>query len=69
MSRLSGHGLGFSRLSGLYVFALFVLVFSLWLPDTFPTSTTAQTVASNQAITGVAPLGLVCALSVGAIAH
>lgn len=66
MSWLRGRGLGFTRLSGLYVLALFILVFSLWLPDTFPTSTTAQTVASNQAITGVAALGLVCALSVGA---
>lgn len=55
-----------SRFSGIYVFALFVLVYSLWLPNTFPTSTTLQNVLSNQAITGVAALGLVCALSVGA---
>ena len=58
--------LGFSRYSGLYVLALFIVVYTLWLPETFPTLTTAQNVASNQAITGVAALGLVCALSVGA---
>lgn len=66
MNRLRARGLGLSRLSGLYVFALFIIVYSIWLPDTFPTTTTAQTVAGNQAITGIAALGLVCALSVGA---
>jgi ribose transport system permease protein len=54
-----------SRFSGIYVLGLFVLVYSLWLPNTFPTTTTLQNVLSNQAITGVAALGLVCALSVG----
>lgn len=58
--------LKFSRYSGLYVLALFVIVYSVWLPATFPTTTTAQNVAANQAITGVAALGLVCALAVGA---
>lgn len=57
--------LGISRFSGLYVLAFFVIVYSIWLPDTFPTSTTVQNVLSNQATTGVAALGLVCALSVG----
>ncbi|MEV5409669.1 ABC transporter permease [Thermopolyspora sp. NPDC052614] len=65
MNRLVGR-LGLARYSGLYVFAFFVLVHSLWLPNTFPTGTTLQSVASNQAITGVAALGLVCALSAGA---
>ena len=65
MSKLVSR-LGLSRYSGLYVFALFVIVYSIWLPHTFPTSTTAKNVAGNQAITGVAALGLVCALSVGA---
>lgn len=58
--------LGLERFSGLYVFVLFVVVYSIWLPATFPTATTAQNIASNQAITGVAALGLVCALAVGA---
>lgn len=58
--------MGLSRFSGIYVFVAFVVVYSTWLPETFPTATTAQNVASNQAITGVAALGLVCALSVGA---
>jgi ribose transport system permease protein len=55
-----------SRYSGICVFVLFVIVYSIWLPQTFPTTPTLQSVASNQAITGVAALGLVCALSVGA---
>lgn len=58
--------LGLARSSGLLVLVLFVVVYSVWLPETFPTSTTAQNIASNQAITGVAALGLVCALAVGA---
>jgi ribose transport system permease protein len=66
MSRMAARNLGFSRLSGVYVLGLFIVVYSIWLPDTFPTSTTAQSVAGNQAITGLAALGLVCALSVGA---
>jgi ribose transport system permease protein len=66
MSRLTGGGIGFTRLSGVYVAVLFIIVYSIWLPNTFPTSTTAETVAGNEAITGIAALGLVCALSVGA---
>src|SRR4051812_35009105 len=66
MTKLVPRSFGFSRFSGLYVFAVFVIVFSIWRPETFPTQTTAQTVAANQAITGIAALGLVCALSVGA---
>jgi ribose transport system permease protein len=66
MSPMAARNLGFSRLSGVYVLVLFIVVYSIWLPDTFPTSTTAQSVAGNQAITGLAALGLVCALSVGA---
>lgn len=55
-----------TRFSGAYVFVLFVIVFSMWLPHTFPTGTNAQSIASNQAITGMAALGLVAALAVGA---
>ena len=66
MSRMRLRSLGLSRFSGLYVVVALIIVFSLWLPNTFPTSITAKTVAGTQAITGVAALGLVCALSVGA---
>ena len=65
MSRLVAR-LGLERFSGLYVILLFIIVYSIWLPDTFPTTTTIQNIASNQAIAGVAALGLVCALAVGA---
>ncbi|GAA3213905.1 ABC transporter permease [Microbacterium terregens] len=65
MSNLSTR-LGLSRYSGLYVLAIFVIVYSIWLPRTFPTIITAQNIAANLAITGVAALGLVCALAVGA---
>ncbi len=65
MNGLLTRGLGFSRFSGVYVFAGMFGIFSIWLPHTFPNSTTLQTVVGNQAITGVAALGLVCAMSVG----
>lgn len=65
MNRFLARGLGFSRFSGVYVFVVMFGIFSIWLPDTFPKTTTLQTVAGNQAITGVAALGLVCAMSVG----
>ena len=65
MNRLAAR-LGIERFSGMYVLLAFIVVYSIWLPATFPTITTVQNIASNQAITGVAALGLVCALAVGA---
>ena len=65
MSRLRRRNFGFSRFSGIYVFAVLVIAYSIWLPHTFPTESTFKSVAGNEAITGVAALGLVCAMSVG----
>lgn len=65
MNRLVAR-LGIERFSGIYVLIAFIVVYSIWLPATFPTITTAQNIASTQAITGIAALGLVCALAVGA---
>ena len=55
-----------SRYNGVLILIVLIVVYSVWLPDTFPTTTTLRTVLSNQAVTGIAALGLVCALSVGA---
>lgn len=54
------------RLSGIYVWALFVVIYALWIPHTFLTVTTLQSVAADQAITGIVALGLVFALAAGA---
>ena len=55
--------LGLDRLSGIYVWALFVLIYALWIPHTFLTITTLQSVAGEQAITGIVALGLIFALA------
>ena len=44
--------LGLDRLSGIYVWALFILIYALWIPHTFLTIATVQSVAGEQAITG-----------------
>jgi ribose transport system permease protein len=54
------------RFSGLYVWAAFVLVYALWIPHTFLTVTTLQSVASNEAIAGIVALGVVVAMAAGA---
>jgi ribose transport system permease protein len=68
--------LGLDRFSGLYIWALFILVFSLWVPGLFFTAATAHTIASEQAIDGFLALAVLVALvtgtydlSVGAVAN
>jgi ribose transport system permease protein len=68
--------LGLDRFSGLYIWALFILVFSLWVPGLFFTAATAHTIASEQAIDGFLALAVLIALvtgtydlSVGAVAN
>ncbi|GAA0983806.1 ABC transporter permease [Acrocarpospora macrocephala] len=63
------------RFSGLYLGALFVLIFGLWTPDLFLTSGTLHSVASNQAIGAMLALAVLIPmaggcydLSVGAVA-
>lgn len=58
--------LGLGRFSGVYVWGLFVLIYALWIPHTFLTIATVQSVAGDQAITGIVALGLVFALAAGA---
>ena len=58
--------LGLARLSGVYVWALFIVVYAIWIPRTFLTVATLQSVAADQAITGIVALGLVFALAAGA---
>lgn len=55
-----------NRFSGLFLWAAFILLFALWVPDTFLTVGTAQSIASTQAVTGLAAMGVVCALAGGA---
>jgi ribose transport system permease protein len=54
-----------ARFSGLYLWALIILVFAIAIPSTFLTSTTASNIASTQAVTAVVAVGLLGALSAG----
>jgi len=45
--------LGMDRFSGLYVWAALIILFSFWVPDTFPTSDNAKIIAGDQAITAM----------------
>jgi ribose transport system permease protein len=53
------------RYSGLYVWGLLILVFGVWLPDTFLTADTARGIASDQAITGILALAALMPLMAG----
>lgn len=68
--------MGLQRFSGLYLWALFIVIFSLWAPQTFPTLMTLQILASTQSIAALAAIALLIPmvagqydLSVGAAAN
>jgi ribose transport system permease protein len=46
-----------------YVLALIIIVFSFWVPDTFPTTDTIKQVLDSNAITAMAALALIVPLS------
>src|SRR3954453_5818416 len=56
---------GFDRVSGLYVLAAIILVFGLWVPETFLTTQTLKSVASQQAVVAVLALALLTPLAAG----
>jgi len=58
--------LGLDRFSGLYLGALFILVFGLWKPDLFFTQATLHSVASSQAIVALLGLAVLVPLTAGA---
>jgi ribose transport system permease protein len=53
------------RFSGAYVFAAFIVAYGLWTPKTFLTTATVQSILGDQAVTGIATIGVVIALSAG----
>ncbi|CAN5204582.1 ABC transporter permease [soil metagenome] len=57
--------LGLDRFSGLYVIGLLVIVFGIWLPDTFLTTQTLKAVADQQAITAILALALIIPMAAG----
>lgn len=57
--------LGPARISGIYLWIVLIVVFSLWLPDTFPTMSTVTEIAGSQAIPGLATIGILFSLAAG----
>jgi ribose transport system permease protein len=55
----------FRKVGALYVWALIIVVFSIWQPHTFPTIETARGVLNDYAVTGLVALGLVVPLAAG----
>lgn len=58
-------GFGMDRFSGLYVWVALIVLFGLWVPDLFLTSSNALIIAGDQAITAMLALGLVVPLAAG----
>jgi ribose transport system permease protein len=56
---------GFDRFSGLYLWALFIVVFGLWTPDEFLTTSTLHSVAAQQAVTGMVALAVLIPIAAG----
>jgi ribose transport system permease protein len=58
-------GLGFDRFSGLYLWALFIVVFGVWKPDLFLSQATAHSIASSQAIITIVSIAVLVPLATG----
>ena len=56
---------GFDRFSGLYLWALFMIVFGIWVPSEFLTASTLHSVAAQQAVTGMIALAVLIPLAAG----
>lgn len=56
---------GLERFSGLYVWGFLIVLFALWVPDTFLTANNARIVAGDQAITAMLALGIIIPLAAG----
>jgi ribose transport system permease protein len=55
--------LSFSRIGAVYVWLAIVVVFSIWVPDTFPTLSTVKQVLNANAITALAALSITIPLA------
>jgi ribose transport system permease protein len=57
---------GFDRFSGLYIWGLFIVIFAIWVPESFLDLDTAQGLASEKSIIVLIALALMIPLSAGA---
>jgi ribose transport system permease protein len=57
--------LGMDRFSGLYVWAALIILFAIWVPDTFLRANNLSIVAGQSAITAMLALGVIIPLAAG----
>jgi ribose transport system permease protein len=55
--------MAFDKIGAVYVWLAIIVVFSIWVPDTFPNSGTAKQILNTNAITGLAALSILIPLS------
>jgi ribose transport system permease protein len=55
--------LAFDKVGAVYVWLAIIVVFSVWVPDTFPNVTTAKQILNSNAITGLAALSVTIPLA------
>jgi ribose transport system permease protein len=55
--------LAFDKIGAVYVWLAIIVVFSIWVPDTFPNLTTAKQILNANAITGLAALSVTIPLA------
>ena len=61
-SRLA-HGLAFDRIGAVYVWLGIIVLFSLWVPETFPNLATAKQILNANAITALAAMSITIPLA------
>lgn len=59
-------GLGLERFSGLYLWAVLIIVFTVWQPIYFPTMATVHSIAADRSIAAMLALAVVVPLTCGA---
>ncbi|GCD90164.1 ABC transporter permease [Nocardioides sp. LS1] len=57
---------GFDRFSGIWILGLLVVLFGIWVPDTFLQTSTPQTILADQSVTGILCFGLILSVATGA---
>ena len=55
--------LAFDKVGAIYVWVAIIVVFSIWVPETFPNVTTAKQILNSNAITGLAALSVTIPLA------
>jgi ribose transport system permease protein len=64
--RRAAAALSFRNISAIYILCALVVIYALWVPDTFLTSAVWRSLLDNSALTALAAIGLVLPLAAGA---